>query len=214
MENKRQHILDLLQSSFLFRGLSLNQLEKLAQKTKIRAYRPKQTIIEEDVVNDKIFIIIQGLVKIYKLTPDGKEQYLAIEKPGDYLGVMDLENNPATATVETLEHTTVLSFPKNDLVTLLEKNPLLWKKMYKILLAKLKINIELLHIARSNSLSEKTYLILDFLSRLSKNNVIHLSQESLAHLIGATRPRVTEALHALRNDGKISLSSKKIKLLA
>lgn len=214
MESQYLDILNLLESSFLFRGLELNQLQKLVQHSRIRTYKPGRVIIEEDVVNDKIALIIDGLVKIYKITSDGKENYLAIEKPSDYLGVMDLENNPATATIEAIKSTTILMLPKNQLTLLLEKNPLLWKKMYKILLAKLKMNIELLEIAKNGSLLERTSLTLDFLSRLSKNNVIHLSQESLANIIGATRPRVTEALHTLQKRNKIILSSKRIKLLA
>lgn len=210
MENKKQGI---LQSSFLFGGLDTIQAQKLAQAAIIRSYKPKQMIIEESTVNNMVFIVIEGLVKIYKITPEGKENYLAIEKPGDYLGIMDLGDNPATATVEVLEPTTVLCFPKSQLIALLEKNPLLWEKMYKILLAKLKMNITLLTISRNNSLHEKTYLTLDFLSRLSKDNVIHLSHESLAQIIGATRPRVTEVLQTLKNGGKITLSSKKITLL-
>lgn len=214
MENKNQDILKLLQSSFLFCGLDPIQLQDLLQKTLIRTFKKETIIIEEGVVNDKMFIILEGLVKIYKLTPEGKELYLSIEKPGDYLGVMDLENNPATATVETVQATTVLSLKKTELVLLLQKNPLLWKKMYKILLAKLKMNIELLEIAKNGSLAERTSLTLDFLSRLSKNNVIHISQESLARIIGATRPRVTEVLHELKSSQKITLASKKITLLS
>lgn len=214
MEINNNNVLSILRSSFLFCGLDITHIQFLAQKSKIRTFKPRQIIIEEEIVNDKVFIIIEGLVKIYKLSSEGNENYLAIEKPGDYLGVMDLEDNPATATVETLQPTTVLMLPKNHLVSLLEKNPTLWEKMYKILLAKLRMNIKLLTISKSSSLLERTHLTLDFLSRLSRNNIINLSQESLATIIGATRPRVTEALHVLQKENKISLSPKKITLLS
>ena len=213
MESHSQDILKLLSSSFLFRGLESLQLQELAQKARIHTDKPGTILIEEDVINDKVFIIIEGLVKIYKLTPDGKEIFLAIERTNDYLGVMDLNDSPASATIETLVPTTTLIFYKKDILLLLQKNPLLWKNMYHILAVKLKEYTSLLSITQGNALHEKTYLVLDFISRLSNNNVLTISHETLAHIVGATRPRVTEALHALREAKKISISSKKITVL-
>lgn len=214
MENKNQDILSLLSSSFLFRGLDPLQIQKLAQKTRLHTHKPGRLLLEEGVLNDKVFIVVEGLVKIYKITSEGKETFLSLERTHDYLGIMDLDNNPATASIETLTQTTVLIFHKRDLLLLLEKNPLLWKKMYHILVVKLEENIHFKDISQGNSLYQKTYLVLDFISRLSKNNVIYLSHEAIAQIVGATRPRVTEALHELREAKKIHISSKKITLLA
>src|SRR5947209_3337787 len=100
MESHYQDILHLLSSSFLFRGLESTQLQELAQKARIHTYKPGSPLIEEAVINDKVFIIVEGLVKIYKLTPNGKEIFLAIERSNDYLGVMDINNSPASATIE------------------------------------------------------------------------------------------------------------------
>src|SRR5579872_1697248 len=198
MENQGKDILTILQSSYLFCGLDPILLQEMAQKARIRTYKPGRLLLEEEVVNDKIFIIVEGLVKIYKINPDGKEVFLAIERTKDYLGIMDLESNPATASIETLATTTVVTIHKKELVSLLEMHPMLWKKMYHILIVKLRENIHFQSITQGNSLYDKTYLILDFISRLSKNNVIALSHETLAHIIGATRPRVTEVLHLLQ----------------
>ncbi len=214
MESKKYNILSILQSSFVFRGLPPIQLRKLLQKVRIHTYKPRHLVIEEDVINDKIFIIIAGLVKIYKITPEGKEVFLAIERTNDYLGVMDLTTSPATATIETLTQTSFLILYKKDVLLLLQENPFLWEKLYHIILLKLKEYTQLQEITQGSTLYQKTYQILDFISRLSKNNVISLSHETIAHILGATRPRVTEALHSLRDAKKITLSPKRIELLA
>ena len=86
--------------------------------------------------------------------------------------------------------------------------------MYHILTVKLQQYTNLHQIVQGNTLYDKTYLILDFISRLSKNNIISLSHETIAHIVGATRPRVTEILHALEDAKKIHIAPKKITLLA
>lgn len=213
METQNSHILTLLQSSFLFAGLPPTQLQEIAQKTRFYTYHPGQILIEEDIPNNKIILIASGLVKVYKLTPEGKEIFLAFEKTNNYLGVMDLDDKPGSATVEALHATKALIFYKKDLVNILEKNSFLWERLYKIILAKLRELNQLHSIKLGNDLYQRTYLLLCFLSHLSESKTVILSQETLASIVGATRPRVTEALHALERAKKITLSPKKITVL-
>lgn len=212
MEHQKT-IFDILSSSFLFRGLSTTQLQEITQKAKIHTYRKGHILIEEEMTNDKIFLVCEGLVKIYKLTQDGKEVFLAIEKPGDYLGLMDLTDKPASATVETLIPTKVLSIHKKDMRLLLEKNNDLWKQMYLIILAKVEEYRNLQTITLSYDLEERIYRFLKFLAHFFQNKTIPLSHEHIATIVGATRPRVTEGLHTLRDDKKITISPKRITLL-
>lgn len=210
MESENNIILSYLSSSFLFCGLDTSLLSQIAQKTTLHTYRPGHILIEEGIISQRVMLILEGLVKVYKLTPEGKELFIAIETKDNYLGLMDLVDNPGTATVETLRTTKVLSFYKKDLVELLEQNPLLWEKMYKIVLAKLNEYRELQTIRIGNNLYERTYLLLKFLANVSSDNTVPLSQETLASIVGATRPRVTETLKALQNNKKILVSPKKI----
>lgn len=212
MENSLT-ILHHISSSFLFCGLTSHQLQKIAYKTHIQTFRAGHILIEEDRNNDKIFLILEGLVKIYKLTDDGKEVFLAVEKSGDYLGVMDLSTTPATATIETLLPTKVLVLQKKDLAILLEENAMLWERMYRIILAKVEEYRQLQTITLSYDLRQRTYLFLGFLAKFFHNNVIPLSHEQVATIVGATRPRVTEVLQYLQKQRKITMSPKKITLL-
>lgn len=214
MESQYQDILQLLSSTPLFRGLEISQLHKIAHKTRHITYKTGRILIDEGIVNDKIIFIIQGLVKIYKITKNGKEIFLAVEKANDFLGVMNLYDKPSRATVETIQPTEALIFHKKDLLALLQTNPLLWEKMYLIMLAKLEEYRELQNIRLGNDLYQRTHLLLNFFSQFLENKTIMLSHESIALIVGATRPRVTEVLHLLQNAKKITMSSKKITLIA
>ena len=213
METGKNNVLSVLQSSFLFCGLTLTELQNLAQKTRLYTYPSGQILIEEDIASERILYIVHGLVKIYKLTSDGKEFFIAIEKSGDYLGVMNLEDEVGHATVEALENTTVLVMYKKDLLELLRKNPMLWEKMYKITLDKLNELREVQAIRFGSDFVEKTYLFLTYISKFFPNSTITLSQEIIASIVGSTRPRVTQTLQELKKLKKIALSAKKITIL-
>lgn len=213
MESDNQDILAILQSSFLFRGLDKEKLQKLAQKARIQAFHAGYHLIHEDEINDKIFLILNGTVKIYKTTEKGNEIFLAYERKDNYLGIMDLDRKPASATIETLHLSHMLILYKKDMLSLLQDNPQLWKNMYEIILAKLREFNHLQGLRLGNNLYDRTYHILQFLSRLSENNVLLFSHETIAQIVGATRPRVTEVLHILQKEKKIIISPKRIVLL-
>lgn len=213
MESQYQDILKLLSSSSLFRGLEIPQLREIARKTRHVRYKSGQILIEEGLVNDKIILILQGLVKIYKITKNGKEIFLAIEKANDFLGVMNLHDKPSSATIETIQPTEALIFHKKDLIALLQTNPSLWERMYQIILSKVEEYREMQSIRLAHDLYQRTYLLLTFFAQFLENKTIMLSHESIADIVGATRPRVTEVLHLLRDARKITISSKKITIL-
>lgn len=213
MESDKQVILSLLSSSFLFCGLHPSQLTEIAGKTSYHTYRPGHILIEENIISQRVLLVIEGLVKIYKLTPEGKELFIAIETKDNYLGLMDLEDRPGSATIETLRVTKVLSFYKKDLVVMLKKYPILWERMYKIVLAKLNEYREFQSIRLGNNLYQRTYLLLQLVANVSPDHTVPLSQETIATLVGATRPRVTETLQALQKANMIRVSPKKIVVL-
>lgn len=207
-------ILSYLQSSFLFCGLNSQQLKELAQKAKIYTYPTGQILIEEGLKSERIIFIIDGLVKIYTLTPEGKELFIAVEKSGNYLGLMDTNDEPGSATVETLQTTKVLIFYKKDLRKILQLHPILWERMYQIILAKLNEYRELQSLMLGNNLYERTYLLLQYLSQFSSTQTVYLSQETIASMVNATRARVSQTLNELQRNKKITISSKKIRVLA
>lgn len=213
MERHNSQCTSLLASSFLFCGLNSQDIQELAQKATIYSYPPGQILIEEGLKSERILYIIDGLVKIYKLTPEGKEIFIAVEKSGNYLGLMDTNDEPGSATIETLQTTKLLIFYKKDLRELLKKYPQLWEKMYQIVLAKLNEYRELQSLLLGNNLYERTYLLLQHLSQFSTNKTVPLSQETIASMVNATRARVSQTVNELQKNKKIIIASKRITVL-
>ena len=64
--------------------LEFRELQKLA--TQVR-FRPRKTIFSEGEAADNVFGLSRGVVRLYKLLPDGRRQILTFALPGDFLGM-------------------------------------------------------------------------------------------------------------------------------
>lgn len=109
-----------------FRNLDPTQLEKLAAITKLRKVDRGQTLFRQGEPVEGMFFLVDGRVKIFKLSPDGKEHILhfvgsgqgfaeaALFMPGGY---------PAFA--ETMAKSVILTIPKAAFIDLIGREPLI-----------------------------------------------------------------------------------------
>ena len=65
-------------------ALELRELQRLATQVHFHAGK---TIFSEGEPADSVFGLSQGLVRLYKMLPDGRRQILAFALPGDFLGM-------------------------------------------------------------------------------------------------------------------------------
>ena len=70
-------IFSIIKECHLFSGVSEDDIELLLSIVKERSYRRGHLIFEEGEQASGFFIVSEGRVKLYKLSPDGKETYSA-----------------------------------------------------------------------------------------------------------------------------------------
>ncbi len=88
----------------IFSGLTETELEFLAERAVPRNYRKGELLFTEGDPCTGLFVVESGRVRIFKSSPNGREQVLAVEGPGGSvaeLPLFDGGNYPAsTAAVE------------------------------------------------------------------------------------------------------------------
>ncbi|MDE3155411.1 MAG: Crp/Fnr family transcriptional regulator [Acidobacteriota bacterium] len=115
---------ELLRSTTVFRRLSLEDREQLAARSRVLTFPRGTTIFTEGSPSDQIFTIASGRVKIFKMTPAGKDVILEIFGPGDPLGaVAAYEGRPFPASAAALEDTVCVVIPRQAFFALLEERP-------------------------------------------------------------------------------------------
>ena len=131
--------LDVIARIPLFSGLTPGQLAQFHGIALEKKFGKDELIFSEGDEGSGFYIILAGTVKVFKLSPDGKEHILHIFTAGQTFGEVPVfagEHFPANA--EALHETRALFFPRAAFVALLEKNPALSLKLLADLSLKLR----------------------------------------------------------------------------
>jgi CRP/FNR family transcriptional regulator, dissimilatory nitrate respiration regulator len=123
----------------LFDGLPPDQIRDLAAITIDKRIPRNSTIFSEGAPATGFYVVISGRVKIYKISPDGKEQILHLFGSGEPFGevpVFEGRRFPAHATA--LEDSRLLFFPRVDFIELIKSNPSLALNMLAVLSKRLR----------------------------------------------------------------------------
>ena len=113
----------LLQRIGMFRRLSAEDRAALAAVCEVELYERGKEIFAEGDASDNFFFVVTGRIKVYKLTPAGKQVILEIMGVGDPFGaVATFEGSPFPATAVALSDTVCLRIPRQRFFELLEQS--------------------------------------------------------------------------------------------
>jgi CRP/FNR family transcriptional regulator len=116
----------LLRSTALFGRVAPEDRPRLAAVSRIVTFTRGETVFDEGDPSDELLVIARGRVKVFKMTPTGKDVILEIFGPGDPLGAVAVyEGRPYPASAVALEETTCILVPRQAFFALLEQYPLL-----------------------------------------------------------------------------------------
>ncbi len=158
-----------------------------------------------------VYFLDSGLVKIEKITESGKEILLGITAPGELFGEQALLGEGAfTVSAKVLEGGVAYSIPTEMFRAFCERRPEVWRLLMQHFLTKkdeLERKIE--HLCLSDVRHRLIYYLTE-LARLrpaqdASGHVIHISQNELASLVGATRETTSTTLNGLSRQGLIVL---------
>jgi CRP/FNR family transcriptional regulator, cyclic AMP receptor protein len=165
---------------------------------------------------NSVFYIQDGTAKLSVLSAAGKEAVVAMLGPGDFLGEGCLAGQPmrmATATAVT--PATVLRIPKREMVrTLHDQSDFSDRFIAHMLVRNIRIEEDLVD-QLFNSSEKRLARTLLLLARYgttdsTQRKLPHLSQETLAEMIGTTRSRVNYFMNKFRKLGFIKYNGRLI----
>ena len=202
----------------LFQGFSRGEYEDLAMIVVDQVIRKGQTIFEEGNEGSGFYVVLSGRVKVFKLSPDGKEQILHIFGAGEPFGeaaVFAGEKFPANA--EALEESRVFFFPRLAFVELIGQNPSLALNMLAVLSRRLRKLASLVEDLSLKEVPGRLAAYLLYLSEVKKGGVevqLDVSKNQLASLLGTIPETLSRILAKLSREGFIkSTGPRQIQLL-
>jgi len=108
----------------IFSDLSDSDLKKISEKMISRLYEKGKMILLEQSQGETFFIIISGVVKVTRLSDDGREVILAILGESDFFGEMSLlDGEGRSANIVANEKSEVVTLSRRDFLDCLQKYP-------------------------------------------------------------------------------------------
>src|SRR5439155_5812816 len=120
----REALEAVLRKAPLFASLTEKELQALALRATRRQFQRGELLFGEGDPCTGLFVVTSGKVRIFKLSPSGREQVLAVEGPGSSfaeLPVFDGGNYPAAASA--IEDTEVLFISRKDFQNFCREHP-------------------------------------------------------------------------------------------
>jgi CRP/FNR family transcriptional regulator, cyclic AMP receptor protein len=205
----------------LFSSLKDDELEAIARVTVLKNC-PKDTMLliaEEE--GDSLFIIRDGKVKVTSFSESGKEVIFSILSDGDFFGDMSLlDGKPRSASVVTIEESSVYILRRADFHDIIEKHPGIALKLLTELTSRLrKADTRIESLALLNVSGRVAGILLQLADESGKKSpegiVIHSrpTHQDLANMVGTTRETVTRILKQMESRNYIVLSGKKVIIL-
>jgi CRP/FNR family cyclic AMP-dependent transcriptional regulator len=161
-----------------------------------------QIVFSEGDPGDRLYVIVDGKIKLGTTSNDGRENLLAVLGPGEMFGELSLfDPGPRTATATALTETTLLVLGHEALGPWLKGRPGVGQALLKALAQRLrKTNENLSDLVFSDVPGRVAKALVElnekFGEKVPEGYLVQhdLTQEELAQLVGASRETVNKAL--------------------
>ncbi|QYJ05855.1 Crp/Fnr family transcriptional regulator [Nocardioides panacisoli] len=180
--------------------------------------RRGEVLFHEGDAGDRLYIVIEGKVKLGRSSADGRENLLAILGPGQMFGELSLfDPGPRSATVTAVTDSNFASLTHDDLLKWLDGRPMVANSLLGQLASRLrKANDVVADLVFSDVPGRVAKALIDLADRFGRTaddgvHVHHdLTQEELAQLVGASRETVNKALADFASRGWVRLEPRSV----
>lgn len=212
-------ILRQMQKLDLFQGVPAEKLRTLAERSRYRTYKAGEMFIGETDPAHAFYVIVTGQVKLYKSSPEGKEQTLYLLRPGDPFGMCTafaIDSFPANAMA--LEESGILMIPGPVMETVATSEPRLLLNIIQILSDRLKESMTLIESLSLKEIPQRlASFLLHALTREGDKEInrleLTITQRELAKILGATPEALSRAIRKMSNAGILTMDGRSIRIL-
>lgn len=233
---KREIISQSLSKIFLLSGLSKKEISLIASISKIIKPRKKEIIFSEGDSYKGFYCIDEGIVKIFKLTKEGKERIIHILHSNETFAEVPLLENynkiksseakyPANA-MNICEGSRIIFVPVKEFIEILKGNPEICFGLFMVLSRKLRMMQEQIVNVKSRDVMGRlvNYIISEFETKraidkcenkktLSDTFQLSVTKIDLASYLGATLETVSRTFKKLQIQKLIKIKGKYITVL-
>ncbi|MCK4509231.1 MAG: Crp/Fnr family transcriptional regulator [Desulfuromonadales bacterium] len=213
--------MNLLKQAQLFADLSLKELESISCRVTLREFKKGEVILYEEDANKYMYSVLEGEVKVYYSSEDGKESIVAFHGAGESFGEVSLiDQKTIPAMVAAMEKSLVLVIGRDDFFAIIQSQPKVMHKLLLLLSGRLRHSwkqVRMLHFKdASNRVMASIKEMAAERGEVGPEGVLltlRLTHQNIADLTGLTRETVTRIIDKWKKSGLVSLDENRHMLI-
>lgn len=204
----------------VFSELVQTELHVISSEKGCRQYSKGEMIFYADDQPSGLFCIHKGIVKLYKVGKDGKEQIIRLAQQGDIIGYRSLLSGEKYSKFATpIADAQICHIPKGAFFSILSTNYNLSSKVMELLSMELKVAEERIMEMAQKPVRERlaeTLLLLRETYGVEADRTtlkIKLTRIELANIVGTATESVSRLLSKFKEEKFIDMNGRKLKII-
>ena len=205
----------------IFSELNDDTIEQISKIGVRKSFKKESVILFEHETGSALFVIVEGKIKISRVSDDGREVILTILNDSDFFGEMAiLDGLSRSANVTAMEDSELYIIQRNDFIALLQSHPEISISLLKELTQRMRsADLKIKSLSLKDAEGKVATVILQLADDVGKikNGTVEIEklplQHDLANMAGTSRETISRTLHSLVKKELIDLKGSKLRIL-
>lgn len=215
MTEERSNKIGYLQMVDIFQDLTPEEIEEIDRATTITSCRRGKILYMPEDTSEVLFLLKEGRIQLYRISPDGKKLVIATLGPGAVFGEMAfIGQGMHNSFAEASEDCVLIVMSRNDVERMLLTKPKVALRIFEVLGRRLRrAEARLEEIARKGIPARLASLLLQVADDAGSDIIKGYTHQDLGEQIGTYRETTTQTLNNFKADGLIEIGRKRITIL-
>jgi len=193
----------------------LREFHHLGRRVRFAA---RESVFGEQEITTSVFSVLDGVIRLYKLLPDGRRQVVRFALPGDFLGMHASDRYSFSA--DAIGSVTVCQYDNAPFGRFIEDKPHLLRRINELAVRELnQARDHMVLLGRRSAEGKVAAFLLGWRERLASLNdtsdtvPLPMNRQDIADYFGSTISTVSRTFTKLERDGIIEIIPGGIRLL-
>ncbi len=212
---------DFLKYVPIFSELDDNTLDQISKLGIRKSFIKDSVVLFEHETGSALFVIIDGKVKVSRVSDDGKEVILTILGESDFFGEMAiLDGQSRSANVTAMEDAELFIIQRSEFLGLLHNHPEIAVALLQELTQRLRAaDMKIKSLSLKDAEGKVATVILQLADDIGKikQGTVEIEklpyQHDLANMAGTSRETISRTLHSFAKKGMVELDGSRLRII-
>lgn len=197
----------------IFQDLSDQEMEEMDRATTMSTCEPGRVFYGPDEAGEVLFLLKEGRVQLYRLSPEGKKLIVAVLEKGAIFGEMSLVGQGMHNTfAEAVNECTLCVMSRMDVERIVQEKPQVALRFMESMAMRLRETEAKLEDLAFKSIPVRLAALLQELAD-DRDTVEGYTHQDLAEMLGTYRETATQTLNEFKAHGWVEIGRKRITII-